>query len=158
MSIATRIGDRVYSEVGSPDVVTYKTEVLKDGRLVLKPSGKKSLYDDIQSHKESTDIHVLLARYENGDLEALNRAQGVYANLADMPKNFYEWFNLAKESEQMFMELPLEVREKFGQSFENWAINIGTPEWMDKMGVSYEKEESGSTVSVDDSPKESDGE
>lgn len=63
------------TQVGSPVVLTYTPEYDKQGNLQLVQDGEKDLYAEIQSHKDSTDLALILNRYFNGDPMALSRVQ-----------------------------------------------------------------------------------
>lgn len=64
--------DRIFSDPGSPEHITYAGHYDDKGRVVLEESGRENIYDFIQSHAESCDIHVLMKRYQNGDFDALS--------------------------------------------------------------------------------------
>ena len=63
--------DRVPQNVGSRVRQIYTSSINDVGEVELIPSGTEDIYQMIQSHKDSCDIHVLLARYANGDTAAL---------------------------------------------------------------------------------------
>lgn len=65
--------------------VVHKWTVNKDGVPVLVEAGKTNLYEFIQSHKDSCDINQILVRYKNGDLNALNARQALYADISSIP-------------------------------------------------------------------------
>lgn len=128
--------DRVAACVGSPVRIVYGGRYDANGRVVLEEKGKEDLYAYIQSFKDSVDINVILARFSNGDTEALSRAQGFYADVTDFPSNMAEALNRINECEEMFKSLPLDVRQKFDCSFEQFLSQSGSAEWLDKMGMS----------------------
>ncbi len=128
--------DRVHSNAGSPVRTVYGGRYDANGRVVLEEKGKEDLYAYIQSFKDSVDINVILARFSNGDTEALSRAQGFYADVTDFPSNMAEALNRINECEEMFKSLPLDVRQKFDCSFEQFLSQSGSAEWLDKMGMS----------------------
>lgn len=128
--------DRVAACVGSPVRTVYGGRYDANGRVVLEEKGKEDLYAYIQSFKDSVDINVILARFTNGDTEALSRAQGFYADVADFPSNMADALNRINECEEMFKSLPLDVRQKFDCSFEQFLSQSGSAEWLDKMGMS----------------------
>ena len=72
---------RVTCEPGSRIHKTYGGHYDEKGRVVLEETGEINLYDEIQSHAESVDIHVLMKRYANGDAEALSKQQGFCESL-----------------------------------------------------------------------------
>lgn len=128
-----RKGDRVNSVTGDAWKVLYSPIVHDDGVIELVESGKQNCYEEIQSHKDSVDIHVLLAQYRNGDTDVLTQRQGVYEDIVGMPKSYAEMFQKIKDGEKAFYQLPVEVRDKFDQSFEKWLIQSGSQDWYEKM-------------------------
>lgn len=136
--------NRIAANPGSPVKVLYGGKYDANGRVVLEKKGEENLYDYIQSFRDSVDLNVILARFSNGDVEALNKAQGFYADVTDFPKNMADALNRINQAEEMFKALPLETRQKFDCSFEQFLAQSGTEDWLSKMGfetsVSVESE------------------
>lgn len=126
---------RVEANAGSPVRTLYGGRYDANGRVVLEEKGTEDLYAYIQSFKDSVDINVILARFSNGDTEALSRAQGFYADVTDFPTNMADALNRINECEEMFKSLPLEVRQKFDCSFEQFLSQSGSDDWLEKMGM-----------------------
>ena len=126
--------DRILANVGSPVKVLYRGKYDANGRVVLEKSGEENLYDYIQSFRDSVDLNVILARFANGEVDALSKAQGFYADVTDFPKNMAEALNRINQAEEMFKALPLETRQKFDCSFEQFLAQSGTEDWFSKMG------------------------
>lgn len=126
---------RVEANAGSPVRTVYGGRYDANGRVVLEEKGTEDLYGYIQSFKDSVDINVILARFSNGDSEALSRAQGFYADVTDFPTNMADALNRINECEEMFKSLPLEVRQKFDCSFEQFLSQSGSDDWLEKMGM-----------------------
>ncbi|UPW41082.1 internal scaffolding protein [Sigmofec virus UA08Rod_5594] len=126
------------SEPGSEYKVTYSSYYDSEGRLIVEASGKVNLYEEIQSHKDSTDIHILLDRYHKGDLDVMARLQedrGVYADVTGMPRTYAEVLNLVHQGELEFMRLPVDVRAKFDHSYEVYMASMDDPKvWSQRMG------------------------
>lgn len=131
--------DRVETCPGSPEHITYAGHYDEKGRVVLEESGRENIYDFIQSHAESCDIHVLMKRYQNGDVSALSQAQGFYGDVLDFPKTYAEALNHMNEMERKFMSLPVDVREKFGNSFSEFLAASGEPDFLDRLGIKKEE-------------------
>lgn len=127
----------------------YAPEYDADGVLHLIDNGEESLYDYIQSFKDSTDIHVLLTRYQNGDAAALSKAQGTYGDFTDMPKTYAEMLNSLIKGKDDFMKLPVELRAKFNHSFEEWISTYGSPTWLEKMEVKIDDVSADGSVDSD---------
>lgn len=130
--------DRVFTDPGSPEHITYAGHYDEKGRVVLEESGRENIYDFIQSHAESCDIHILLKRYQNGDVEALSQKQGFYGDFLDFPKTYAEALNHMNEMERQFMALPVETREKFGNSFTEFLAASAEPDFLDRLGIKKE--------------------
>lgn len=126
--------DRILANVGSPVKVLFRGKYDANGRVVLEKSGEENLYDYIQSFRDSVDLNVILARFSNGEVDALSKAQGFYADVTDFPKNMAEALNRINQAEEMFKALPLETRQKFDCSFEQFLAQSGTEDWLSKMG------------------------
>lgn len=147
--------DRVFTDPGSPEHITYSGHYDEKGRVVLEESGRENLYDYIQSYAESCDIHVLMKRYANGDVDALSQKQGFYGDFLDFPKTYAEALNHMNEMERQFMALPVETREKFGNSFTEFLAASGEADFLDKLGIKAEEpKEVTSDITVEEEVKE----
>lgn len=135
----TRCG-RYVSNPGSRIKPEYVAEYDKEGVLRLKEVGYKDIYSEIQSHKESCSIKAILRRYKEGDYEALNKRQGLYLDITNMPKTMAEMLNLTLKAEREFESLPVDVRAKFGHSFTNWLATAGSSDWIANMGIKMQDE------------------
>lgn len=144
--------NRIASNPGSPVKVLYAGKYDANGRVVLEKKGEENLYDYIQSFRDSVDLNVILARFSNGDVEALNKAQGFYADVTDFPKNMADALNCINQAEEMFKALPLETRQKFDCSFEQFLAQSGTEEWLSKMGFEITKSVETETSPAQDDP------
>lgn len=130
--------DRISSNPGSPIHITYAGHYDEKGRVVLEESGRENIYDQIQSHAESCDIHVLMKRYLNGDVTALSQAQGQYLDATQFPKTYADMLNFVNEQERAFMALPADVRAKFGNSFTEYLAASGEPDFLERLGIKKE--------------------
>lgn len=130
--------DRVFSDPGSPEHITYAGHYDDKGRVVLEESGRENIYDYIQSFADSCDIHVLMNRYQNGDVTALSQKQGFFGDFLDFPKTYAEALNHMNEMERQFMSLPPETREKFGNSFSEFLAASGESDFLDRLGIKKE--------------------
>lgn len=133
--------ERLYCNPGQREHIRYGGHYDENGRVVLEEIGRINLYDEIQSHAESVDIHVLMERYKRGDVDALSQAQGFYGDVLDFPKTYAEALNHMNEMERQFMALPVAVRERFGYSFSEFLASAGQPDFMDKLGIQSEPEQ-----------------
>ena len=78
------------SNPGNPIKQLYAGSYNERGQVELKEDGTEDLYAFIQSFAESTDIHSILRRFENGEVNVLEKVQGFYGDVTEMPKTFSE--------------------------------------------------------------------
>ena len=96
-----------------------------DGIFVLDVSGSEDIYEQIQSHASSVDIHVILDRFRRGDLDVLgDPARSVFLDASEMPRDYAQLLNLVADGERAFMSLPVEERAKFDHSFAQWLMHF----------------------------------
>lgn len=127
-----RKAGRTYSAVGSPDKVVYSAGYRDDGTIEIKEKGKESLYEYIQSNRDSCDINLLVARFNNGELDALSKVQGAYGDFTQFPKTYAELLNRVNQGRLMFDELPLEIREKYNHDFSQFMAAMDKPDFWDQ--------------------------
>lgn len=123
---------RVHCDSGDPMKKVYKPVVGDDGIIELAESGFESLYDFIQSWKDSVDINVILARYANGDVEALSKVQGAYGDFTQFPTTYAEMLNRVIQGKNMFASLPLEIREKYNHDFAQFIAAMDKPDFWEQ--------------------------
>lgn len=126
--------DRFFTNAGSRDKILYTSRYDEIGNLELVEVGVDSLYDFIQSHKDSVDINVLLSRFSRGDVDALSRKQGVFGDFTAVPRNYADMLNLVIDAENNFNSLPVDERAKFHHNFAEWLFNL------DKISASEAKQ------------------
>ncbi len=127
--------DRIQSHPGNPIKQLYSGSYNELGQVELKEDGTEDLYAFIQSFAESTDIHSILKRYQNGEVDVLEKVQGFYGDITEMPKTYAEALQRIADSEKVFMSLPVEVRAKFGHSFSQFLAASQEDDFLDRLGV-----------------------
>lgn len=128
----------VYQEPGNSVKVVYSPRYDDHGVLDLVQTGQEDLYAYIQSHKESTDIHVLLDRFANGEDDVLQRMQGFYGDVTSMPKTYAEVLNAVIAGEEAFSRLPVDVKQRFDNSFAVWLAAMDKDDFAERMGYKAE--------------------
>lgn len=126
---------RVVANPGSGIRTLYAPVIGDNGSMELEEKGTEDLYQSIQSHRDSVDIHVLLSRYSNGEVDVLTKVQGVYGDFTQMPKTYAELLNQVIAGEHMFNGLPVEIRAKFDHDFNKFMVQAGSPEFFEKLGI-----------------------
>lgn len=127
--------DRIQSHSGNPIKQLYSGSYNERGQVELKEDGTEDLYAFIQSFAESTDIHAILKRYQNGEVDVLEKVQGFYGDITEMPKTYAEALQRIADSEKVFMSLPVDVRAKFGHSFSEFLAASQDADFLDRLGV-----------------------
>lgn len=127
--------DRIQSHPGNPIKQLYTGSYNDRGQVELMEDGTENLYDFIQSFAESTDIHAILRRFENGEADVLEKVQGFYGDITEMPHTYAEALQRIADSEKVFMSLPVEVRAKFGHSFSEFLASSQDADFLDRLGV-----------------------
>lgn len=127
--------DRIQSNPGNPIKQLYSGSYNERGQVELREDGTENLYDFIQSFAESTDIHAIMRRFENGEVDVLEKVQGFYGDVTEMPKTYAEALQRIADSEKVFMSLPVDVRAKFGHSFSEFLAASNDADFLDRLGV-----------------------
>ncbi len=127
--------DRIESNPGNPIKQLYTGSYNERGQVVLKEDGTEDIYAFIQSFAESTDIYSILKRYQNGEVDVLEKVQGFYGDITEMPHTYAEALQRISDSEKVFMSLPVEVRAKFGHSFSEFLAASQDADFLDRLGV-----------------------
>lgn len=130
---------RFISSSGSSQHVLYEPSVAPDGSISLRKSGIEDTDQIIESYRFSTELSTILSRFANGETDVLNRYQGYYADLTQMPKDYRSALDSVLKAESAFMVLPQEIREKYGNDWSKWLSAAGSKEWLELMGLSVEK-------------------
>lgn len=126
---------QIFAEPGSPVKTLYGPIFDDRGIMHLTEVGLHNLYAEIQSHAESVDIHVLIQRYQSGDVEALSRVQGAYGDFTQMPTTFAEALNTMIAAEQYFLSLPPDVRARYGHDFNQFIASMDSPTFASDIGL-----------------------
>lgn len=115
-----------YTNAGSPEAPEYVLRVNENGCQELALTGYTNLYDEIQSHADSVDIHKILERFQNGEVVDFNARPSIYADITEMPKTFAEFYQRMIDCENYFNTLPNEIKEAFNFNCGEFIASIGT--------------------------------
>lgn len=133
--------DRVIANSGDPEHILYSPVFDENGCMTLEESGRESIYDFIQSHADSVDIHVLLKRYANGEADVFSQTQGAYGDFTTIPTSYAELLNSVIAGENYFNSLPVEIRAKFNHSFADFMASMDKEDFAEKLHPSKPKED-----------------
>lgn len=127
------------TEPGSAYEWTWKEEYDEKGAMSVVPDKLVNKQEEIQSFAESVDLKVLIARYENGDLGALNQREPSFADIIDVPNSYADVMNMRAETKRYFYQLPIEMRARFNHDFEQFAAQLGSED-CNKIFAEFRKE------------------
>lgn len=127
---------RVNCCAGSGIKTEYQLRIDKDTKEeILEPVGKTSLYDYIQSHADSVDIHKILERCALlDDYSYLNRMPAQFMDLTEMPENLAEAHAMIQDAKNMFDRMPTSVKESYHNNFVEFISGIGSEKFYKVVG------------------------
>lgn len=127
--------ERFCSVTGERYKETFIGQYDDDGQIVLKSTGTIDLQEQIQADKYACDINVIVKRYAAGDTDVLHRVQGSFLDVSTLPTSYAEYLNLSIRMKNDYDALPVDVKAKFGNSFENYMIKFGSEDWCNALGI-----------------------
>lgn len=129
--------ERRYCNAGNRESIDYQPVYDRRGVWHLEESGKTNKYLEIQSHAESCDINIIMARYRSGETDVLSRIQGVYGDVSDVPADYAEILNRQIKAEQLFAGLSADIRAKYGNSVEQFMASFATRQGWEDIGFEF---------------------
>ena len=111
---------------GQPFEIEYK-EVVACENPHLEAIGKRDVYGLIQAEREGVDLKHLIQRFTAGDVTAIDRARGFYADISDMPTNIFEAAAQVDHARYIFEQLTVDMKAQFGGSFERFLKAASDP-------------------------------
>lgn len=110
------------------------------GNKELISCGYKDIYEEIQSHADSVDVHKIVERCTaTGDMSELYKTEGFYGDLAMFPKTRAEALQMLAEAHNIWDQLPIDVKKKFDNNVENFFSTAFTEEWSKKLEIAKEE-------------------
>lgn len=129
-----------YTEPGNRYKFLKHGVVGPDGVIRLVNDDVVDIQEQIQSYEPSTNIYNILASLSPSEFASMEASEGNLVDYTDMPKTYAEALQLVIDGQNAFMRLPLEVRQKFNNDFNQWFATSGAPDWFQKMGISLENQ------------------
>ena len=87
---------------------------LAEYEIDLSEDGEVDIYDAIQELSDYVDIDNIVKRYNNGEIDVLEKVQGFYGDLTTLPVNMRGIYDLNAQGKNLFDSLPADVREQIG--------------------------------------------
>ena len=110
---------------GDPLEDTYDYKYI-DGVKQLVKVGKTNVQDLIDSYAEVQDLHVMIGKFLNGDDSVIRPEKGQFGDFTKYPKTYAELFQRVNDCERIFDSLPVEMREKFDNSYVKFWEDFGS--------------------------------
>lgn len=80
----------------------------------LRKVGETDQQALIQSYADECDVNRIVQRFEAGDISALSRVQGLYADVSGYPTDAVSLMNLGAQATYAWDSLTLEEQSKYG--------------------------------------------
>lgn len=85
----------------------------------------KSMTD--QSFEPQSNVNNIMAKYrKTGQISHLSRKQGIYADVSEVP-DFMTALTIVNDATQKFMDLPSDIRKRFGNDPANMVDFLADP-------------------------------
>lgn len=104
----------------------YELQVTEKGIKEPVKVGEINVREEINSHRDSVDLNLLIARFNAGDTEALNRRAASYFDATELPKTLAEAYRIAENGKNVFDKLSPEIKEKFNNDYGQFLNMVGT--------------------------------
>lgn len=127
----------VYSHHGNEIEEIIDRVITKDGKEEFQVVDKVYVPDKIQSYFESTDLNLIIQRFMDGDISALQRRSAAYFDAVGMPSTLAEAYAVAENGRTNFDRLPLSVRESYNFDFGQYLADIGSDHYLDVMTKAF---------------------
>lgn len=110
---------------GATGIAPVYNEIVDNyGRRTLKQTGVHDLNQFVQTSLPSTLVYNILDRFQQGDLSALQKTQGFYADVTAVPKSLFEAHRFLSSLEDRFDHLDKDLRAKYDFDFGKFVRSI----------------------------------
>lgn len=130
------------TEAGETVRRTYLWELNKKGEKVLKLDQIIDQQAEIDSFLEETKLENIIRRASiDPDLAArlIPDIGGGLQDATEMPENLMELQNIMLRAEQIWDEIPKEIKLKFDNDVDKFVASFGTVDWAKNLGI-YQEE------------------
>lgn len=131
------------TEAGESVRRTYLWERNEKGEKVLKLDQVIDQQAEIDSYLEETKIENIIRRASIDPNIAERIAPDLGGGIQDfteMPHTLAELQNIMIRAEQIWDEVPKEIKLKFNNDVDNFVASFGTVEWAKNLGIYQEKQ------------------
>lgn len=134
------------TEAGESVRRTYLWEHNEKGEKILKLDQIIDQQAEIDSYLEETKIENIIRRASIDPNIAARIAPNIGGGIQDfteMPHTLAELQNIMIRAEQIWDEVPKEIKYKFDNDVDKFVTSFGTVEWAKNLGIYKEKQANG---------------
>lgn len=131
------------TEAGESIRRTYLWELNEKGEKILVLDQIIDQQAEIDSYLEETKLENIIRRASiDPDLAArlIPDMGGGLQDATEMPKNLMELQNIMLRAEQIWDEIPKEIKLKFDNDVDKFVASFGTVDWAKNLGI-YQEEQ-----------------
>nr|DAN02917.1 MAG TPA: Scaffold protein [Microviridae sp.] len=131
------------TEAGETVRRTYLWELNEKGEKVLTLDQIIDQQAEIDSFLEETKLENIIRRASiDPDIAArlMPDMGGGLQDATDMPENLMELQNIMLRAEQIWDEIPKEIKLKFDNDVDKFVASFGTVDWAKNLGIYQEKQ------------------
>lgn len=131
------------TEAGESIRRTYLWELNEKGEKVLTLDQIVDQQAEINSYLEETKLENIIRRASiDPDLAArlIPDTGGGIQDATEMPQNLMELQNIMLRAEQIWDEIPKEIKLKFDNDVDKFVASFGTVDWAKNLGI-YQEEQ-----------------
>ena len=130
------------TEAGERVRRTYLWERNEKGEKVLRLDQTIDQQDEIDSYLEETKLENIIRRASiDPDIAARIKPDigGGIQDFTEAPQNLAELQNIMMRAEQIWDEVPKDIKLKFDNDVDKFIASFGTIEWAKNLGIYQEK-------------------
>lgn len=131
------------TEAGESIRRTYLWEINEKGEKVLRLDQNIDQQAEIDSYLEETKLENIIRRASiDPDIAArlIPDLGGGLQDATGMPENLMELQNIMLRAEQIWDEIPKEIKLKFDNDVDKFVSSFGTIDWAKNLGIYQEKQ------------------
>lgn len=144
------------TEAGESVRRTYLWERDEKGEKVLRLDQTIDQQAEIDSYLEETKIENIIRRASiDPDIAARIKPDigGGIQDFTEVPQTLAELQNIMIRAEQIWEEVPKEIKIKFDNDVDKFVASFGTVEWAKSLGIYKEKEDEPKTPKLEEKPE-----
>ena len=106
---------------------TFQVKSNSDGTRELVKNGEILISDYVNSFRDECLIENIVRRYQNGDINALNRVQGAYIDQTILPKDLHQAHLLLENARGYYENCSEDIKDKY-RTFSDFIAAFGSGE------------------------------